>query len=67
MQGLPANTVTRTGRGLLPHVFNLTPPFPKERGGSYFLWHYLFPDLHQEAGSSPVHCSVLSGLSSPAL
>ena len=30
--------------------------------GSYFLWHYLSP-LLTEAGYSPVHCSVLSGLS----
>jgi hypothetical protein len=46
MQGLPAPSVTWRGRGLLPRVFNLTPPFgctcAKQKGrGSYFLWHYL--------------------------
>ena len=30
--------VTKTGRGLLPHIFTLTMP---KRGG-YFLWHLLF-------------------------
>jgi hypothetical protein len=29
MQGLPAIIVANNCRELLPHVFNLTPPFPK--------------------------------------
>ena len=40
------------------------PTFSPLPGGSYFLWHCLFPPLARP-GSSPVHCSVLSGLSYP--
>ena len=32
MQGLPAPSVTGRGRGLLPHVFNLTLPFLRRVG-----------------------------------
>ena len=45
MQGLPANDVTITSRGLLPHIFTLIPPSPRRGGGSYFLWHYLLLQL----------------------
>ena len=49
MQGLPAQTVTRRRRGLLPHVFILTHLRTCSRlsrtsspeVGSYFLWHLL--------------------------
>jgi len=64
MQGLPANDVTIKSCELLPHIFSLTPhPLLAEREkGSYFLWHYLFP-IKSGPGYSPVHYSVLSGLS----
>ena len=42
-QGLPALTVTSRCRGLLPHIFTLTPlPIIRDRGG-HFLWYYLSP------------------------
>src|SRR5882762_7049130 len=31
MQGLPVPAITHRGRGLLPHVFNLTPTLPAFR------------------------------------
>jgi hypothetical protein len=43
MQGLPAMTITRHDRGLLPHVFNFTRPSRRKNVGSNFLWPCLFP------------------------
>jgi hypothetical protein len=60
MQGLPAINVTIKSRRLLPYVFT----FVRLSTDSYFLWHCLFPPK-AGPGSSPVHCSVLSGLSFP--
>ena len=40
-------------------------PSAKATSGGNFLWHSL--SVFQQAGCSPVHCSVLSGLSSPPL
>ena len=39
-QGLPTANVTICNRELLPHVFIFSSP----RRGSYFLWHFLFPN-----------------------
>jgi hypothetical protein len=58
MQGLPKVTVTCNLRELLPHVFTLISAY---RDG-YFLWHFLLALL--PPGCSPVHCSMLSRLSS---
>ena len=60
MQGLPANDVTIKSRRLLPYVFTFVPP----KRDSYFLWHSLL--VFTPPGSSPVHCSLLSGLSYPS-
>jgi len=40
------------------------PAFSPLPEGGYFLWHCLFSPMARP-GSSPVHCSVLSGLSYP--
>ena len=60
MQGLPSRQVTLTGRELLPHVFTLVPTL---RSGQLFSVALSVPDK-SGPGCSPVHCSVLSGLSS---
>jgi len=68
MQGLPANNVTIISRELLPHVFNLTPAFSTSGEGEavIFCGTVCCPVFTAAPGSSPVHCSVLSGLSSPS-
>lgn len=58
MQGLPANDVTIISRELLPHVFTLT--FYK----AVIFCGTVCSRLWPEPGYSPVHCSMLSGLSS---
>jgi hypothetical protein len=66
MQGLPIPNITIRDRRLLPYVFTLATALATSGrgGGSNFLWHCLFlPPWAGEPGSSPVHCSSLSGLS----
>jgi hypothetical protein len=63
MQGLPAKDVTIIGRELLPHVFNLTAIIVDD--AAVIFCGTISSRLSPEAGSSPVHCSVLSGLSFP--
>lgn len=74
MQGLPAVDVATNGRGLLPRVFIFTRRSPGEDGfprslgeGGLLFSVALSLTLHccSMAGSSPVHCPALSGLSSP--
>lgn len=62
MQGLPAVAVTSNGRGLLPHIFTFTRHSLGEGGQLFSV--ALSLSVLAEAGYSPVHCSVLSGLSS---
>jgi len=70
MQGLPANDVTTKSRGLLPHIFNLTPTLSFRRGRRQLFSVALsvtstyFSALVEVPGYSPVHCSILSRLSS---
>jgi len=68
MQGLPIGNVTITNRELLPHVFTLpsfpSPPCGEGKGMRLFSVALSVPD-ESEPGSSPVHCSALSGLSYP--
>jgi hypothetical protein len=72
MQGLPANDVAIKSCGLLPHIFNLTPALSFRRGRRQLFSVALsvtstyFSALVEIPGYSPVHCSVLSRLSSPA-
>jgi hypothetical protein len=61
MQGLPANDVTIKSCELLPHIFTLTLKC-LATPGQLFSVALSLPDK-SEAGSSPVHCSALSGLS----
>ena len=74
MQGLPAEDVTIISRELLPHVFTLpsSPPPPMEKGrvevifcGTICSAVLGVSTQHIRPGSSPVHRSALSGLSSP--
>ena len=70
MQGLPAPAVTCRRRGLLPHVFNLTPLFAfmhgDKKGGSYFLWHYLLAETATRRLTGALPCAVRTFLPSPA-
>lgn len=61
-QGLPMISITAYHCELLPHIFTFT---PKQVRSSNFLWHYLLFRFSRTPGSSPVSCSVLSGLSFP--
>jgi hypothetical protein len=61
MQGLPAHDVTIKSCELLPHIFTLTLKC-LAISRQLFSVALSLPDK-SEAGSSPVHCSVLSGLS----
>lgn len=63
MQGLPAIDVTTNGRGLLPRVFIFT--LAKSPGQLFSVALSLIQHRCCMAGCSPVHCPVLSGLSSP--
>jgi hypothetical protein len=69
MQGLPANDVTIISRGLLPHIFILAVVFVNTRtrrrsfSVALSVTSTYFSALVKVPGSSPVHCSVLSGLS----
>lgn len=73
MQGLPANDVTIKSRGLLPHIFSLTPTLSQRRVRRQLFSVALsvtptyFSALVEIPGYSPVHCSVLSRLSFPLL
>jgi len=66
MQGLPANDVTIKSCGLLPHIFTFVPIFiGKLFSVALSVTSTYFSALVEIPGYSPVHCSVLSGLSSP--
>src|SRR5690606_7610854 len=61
MQGLPPAGVTTDSRELLPHVFTIA----SQRLVVIFCGTFCSP-LARRPGCSPVHCSVLSGLSYPS-
>src|SRR5690606_9430843 len=61
MQGLPPAGVTTDSRELLPHVFTIA----SQRLVVIFCGTLCSP-LARRPGCSPVHCSVLSGLSYPS-
>ena len=70
MQGLPGCMITHTSCELLPHIFTLAPPnflSTKWRGswGVRLFSVALSVSVFTLPGSSPVHCSLLSGLSYP--
>ena len=67
MQGLPAIDVTIKSRRLLPYVFTLPSPLLhlwRRDGVEVIFCGTICFLISQEPGYSPVHCSVLSGLSS---
>jgi len=64
MQGLPAIDVTIKSCELLPHIFTLTPALSTSREGGQLFSVALSVPACAGPGSSPVHCSALSGLSS---
>ena len=64
MQGLPASDITVKSRGLLPHIFTLIPAF---QPGQLFSVALSLPAFYYRClAYHKVHCSVLSGLSSPS-
>jgi len=64
MQGLPANDVTIKSCGLLPHIFIFPPQARQLFSVALSVTSTYFSALVEIPGYSPVHCSVLSGLSS---
>src|ERR1044072_748838 len=48
-----------------PNLIGRVPTKGRDEGCN-FLWHCLFPPLQERPGSSPVHCPMLSRLSSPS-